>query len=204
MLYVIASAQTDERKAHIAALIDANPEGEYLVFDDAMMTLEELEQFLYPSLFSLATPVVHGKYFLDRFTPDDSFIKKLVASPTVFIFEEFSISKPLATTLTKHGALLTTSKEEKKKKENDPFAVTACITAKDKKSRWIAYRSALESQPVEAFLGILYWKLRTLASGLPSGNQYEKMYRAFLGAQMRAWRTGAPLDALIEKIILES
>ena len=46
-------------------------------------------------------------------------------------------------------------------------------------------------------------KIRTLAAKGAPGNEYEALYSKFLEAQSRAWRSGAPLEALIEKVILE-
>jgi hypothetical protein len=204
MLYVIATDNKTSRGTKILEVVSAHEHTERIVLDDSMMTLQDLEQFLYPSLFSQGVSLVHGKFFLDRGDFDEGMIKKFVMSPTVFIFEELALPKQLATTLTKSGAVVHLGeKQPAPKKEGDIFAVTACITAKDKKARWIAYRTALETQPIEALLGILFWKLRTLAVNGAKGNQYEQLYKAMLGAQKRAWQTGAPLDALVEKIILE-
>lgn len=204
MLYIVATDNKEERHRHIVAIKKRHEGSEHIFVEDVMISLEELEQFLYPSLFSIAVPLVHGKFFLDRWTLDEATIKKFVSSPTIFVFEELSLLKATMTLFEKAGAqLFTGTKQNIKKKEGDIFAVTACITAKDKKSRWLAYRLAMETQSIESLLGVLYWKIRSLASKAAPGNEYERLYRRMLDAQMRAWRTGAPLDALIEKIILE-
>ena len=204
MLYVVFAEKKEDREKILLGIQDAHKGGERIVLNDAEISFSDLEQFLYPSLFSMSTPIVHARFFLERTEADDELIKKMIASPTIFIFEEFTLQKTTEKKMSTLGALVSTS-ETKKTKKNSPdvFAVTGCLTAKDKKSRWLIYRSAVEQQPIEAILGILYWKVRTLASKEKKGNRYEVLYRAMLQAQMKAWRTGAPLDVLIEKIILE-
>jgi len=202
MLHIIVSDHKPYRNERVAEIISAFTESEIISVDDALVTLADLEQFLFPSLFSVDVPVVHGRFFFkDELDPE--FVKKLSASPTVFIFEELALPAASITTLKKSGASVYVGEKQKANKPvDDIFAATLCITAKDKKSRWLAYRSAVEKQPIEAILGILYWKIRTLASKGAPGNSYEKLYRDLLSAQSRAWRSGAPLEALIEKIIL--
>jgi hypothetical protein len=203
MLYVVVADQKETRGTHIAEIIAQHGNSEIISVDDSMMTLADLEQFIYPSLFSVDVPVVHGRFLLGDTDIDTAFAKTLAASPTVFIFEEFTLPAPITTLLKKAGATVHVGEKQKKAaSSNDFFAATACITAKDKKSRWLAYRSAVEKQPIEAILGILYWKLRTLASNAPAGNVYERLYQEMLEAQARAWRSGAPLEIAIEKVIL--
>ncbi len=203
MLHIIVADNKPYRAERVAEVIRLFEESEIISVDDAMVTLPDLEQFLYPSLFAVEVPIVHGRFFLESTMVDESFAKQLAASPTVFIFEELALPAAQLTMLKKSGATIHAGEKTKAKKPaSDIFAATACITAKDKKSRWLAYRAAVEEQPVEAILGILYWKVRTLAAKENPTGKHALLYRALLEAQSRAWRTGAPLEALIEKVIL--
>jgi len=202
MLFVIVGDNKKIRKEKLGEVLQPFSESEIILYDDTAGNLEDMEQYLYPSLFSLSAPIVHAQFMLSSDISTD-FYKKLSASPTVFIFEEITLPTTLVTTLKKSGAIAhVTEKSKDKKEQSDIFAATLCITAKDKKSRWLAFRSAMEKHPVEAILGILYWKVRSMASKEKSGGQYEKLYHELLDAQSRAWRSGAPLEALIEKVIL--
>jgi hypothetical protein len=204
MLYVIVADNKAARGEHSAQVIAQFSESEVITLDDTMLSLADLEQFLYPSLFSTDVPIVHGRFLLADVEIEKEFAASLAASPTVFMFEELALPAATVTMLKKAGATVHVGEKQKRTAPaDDLFAATACITAKDKKSRWLAYRSAVEKQPIEAILGILYWKLRTLAAQGSAGNSYEKLYGQMLEAQAKAWRSGAPLDALIEKVILE-
>lgn len=205
MLYVIIGDNKEVRGTQIAETIAAFEDSELITVDDSVMSLADLEQFLYPSLFSSEVPIVHGKFLLADEGIELSFAKSLAASPTVFLFEELALPASMVTTLKKAGAIVHSGEKKKKAAAaDDLFAATAAITGADKKARWLAYRNAVEKQPIEAILGILYWKLRTLASKAPAGNKYELLYRNMLEAHARAWRSGAPLEALIEKVIVEA
>ncbi len=203
MLHVIVADNKPYRTERVAEVIRLFEESEVITVDDAVISLSDLEQFLYPSLFTVEVPIVHGRFFLESGAIDESFAKQLAASPTVFMFEELTLPAAMLTMLKKSGAMIHAGEKTKAKKPaSDVFAATACITAKDKKLRWLAYRAAIEAQPIEAILGILYWKVRTLAAKESSSGKHALLYRALLEAQARAWRTGAPLEALIEKVIL--
>ncbi len=204
MIHVILGNNKEERATHLNEIVSQFQESEVIAIDDTTMQLLDLEQFLFPSLFSIGTPIIHARFILDANEIDTAMIKKLSASPTVFVFEEFTLSTPTITKLKSGGAIIRSTKIIKEKKQvNDIFAVTACLTAKDKKTRWLAYRSATQEQPIEAILGILYWKLRTLASKEQKEGDYTRLYRAMITAHAYAWKTGAPLELVIEKIILQ-
>jgi hypothetical protein len=166
----------------------------------------DLEQYLYPSLFSIAPPVVHLKFILgsDTESLNTPFLKKLLASPTVFIFEEMALSTPTLSLFKKTGAILHLEKKAPAvKKEGDIFAVTKALTASDKKSRWLAYRTAIAEHPIEAIVGILYWKIRDLANKSPSKKEeYLSLYGRLLAAHAKAWESGVPLELMIEKVLL--
>jgi hypothetical protein len=204
MLHVVIGDNKKERGTSVSNIISELQESEIIRIDDTTMRVADLEQFLFPSLFSIHAPVIHAQFFLEAGEIDTKFIKKLSASPTVFIFEEFSLPTTLITKLKSEGAILQSIKTNKEKKQpTDIFAVTGALTGKDKKSRWLAYRSALAQQPVEAILGILYWKLRTLASKEKSEGEYTRLYKTMLHAHAHAWKKGIPLALAIEKVILE-
>lgn len=197
MIIIVAHEHKDWRIARIAESLKEWNSIDPIVLDDTTAVFADLEGYCYPSLFSLTVPIVHAKYLLPTAVAelDATYIKNLSASPTVFLFEEFSISATIATAAKKHGAIVHTGEKNPKKKTDDMFAmVTNILTARDKKSRWMAYRDVLSKQPIEACTGILYWKARQMKNGI-----YEKL----LDAQARAWTTGASLELLIEKVILE-
>lgn len=204
MLTLVVGDNQEIRRTYIASVVVAD--SEVLVFDETQGTLIDLEQYLYPSLFMSMAPVVHVKYML---TPDavvvlGSLLQKMLASPTVFIFEEIELPATLVTAFKKSGAIVYTQEKIKSsKKDADIFAVTNAITAVDKKNRWFAYREALALHPVEAIMGILYWKVRDMATKFPKEkDRYMKLYRDLLLAHTRAWETGAPLELVIEKVLL--
>ena len=199
MIFLVVADTQQQRQRHIETILAPFGESEVLIYDDTYGTVGDLEQFLYPSLFSSAPPVVQVKFMLAEML-DTSYLKKMLASPTIFLFEEMILASPLVTSFKKAGAIVHTELRQKKEsKSNDIFGVTLALTAKDKKSRWIAYRQALDVHPIEAIIGILYWKLRELAS---KNSEYKSLYKKMLGAHARAWEIGAPLDLMIEKVLL--
>lgn len=202
MLTLVVGTNKKERTQHIHTIV--SPEADVLVFDETMGELADLEQYLYPSLFMTEAPVVLVKYMLGGATLESVFIKKLLASPTVFIFEEIEIPATSVTPFKKAGAIIhAQEKQAPSKKEHDIFTVIAALTAPDKKARWIAFRDALEHHPIEALVGILYWKVRDLYNKTPKQKaHYEKLYRALLGAHADAWKRGTPLELAIEKVLL--
>jgi hypothetical protein len=205
IVFVIGDNKTFRQKS-IADVMVTLQESDHLIFDDTLITVPDLEQYLYPSLFTLAAPVIHLKFLLDGDNTDfhTERIKKLMASPTIFIFEELSVPASVLTTVKKHGAIVHTSPKVKSSpKEDTLFNVTKALTAGDKKARWLAFRDAMEKHSIEAVMGILYWKARELAVKKSADQQtYRELYQALLQAHARAWQTGAPLELLIEKVIL--
>ncbi len=201
MIFLVVADVQQKRQQHIATIV--TPESEVLVFDETYGTLMDLEQYLYPSLFSIAPPIVQVKFMLTELL-DTVFLKKLLASPTIFLFEEMVLPSPIITAFKKAGAVVHT--EEKIKKETrgaDIFGATLALTAKDKKARWMAYRAALDEHPIEAIIGILYWKIRDMATKNPKEkSQHLGLYKKLLNAHARAWESGAPLELMIEKVIL--
>lgn len=204
MVYLLVADNRAFRAEKVADIVARCEESELITLDDTSMQLPDLEQFLFPSLFSLEVPIVLARFLLAGEEHQMPFIKKLVASPTIFVFEEIDLPAPAIALFKKAGALVHAKEKQKSNKPaKDLFAVAKCLTEKDKKSRWLAYRAAVEEQPIEAIIGILYWKARSLAAKGAAGNEYEKIYRELLLAQAKAWKSGAPLEALIEKVILK-
>ena len=204
MLVIVIADNKETRKKHIEGILAPLGDSEILRFDDAATNITLLEEYLYPSLFSLSVPVIISRFLLsEKHEGGIELYKKLAASPTVFIFEEFALPAPLVTQLTKSGALIHAAPKSTKKSTYNAFAAADCITAPDKKSRWIAYREALETSPIEAVLGILYWKARSLSVGHSSASvRYQKLYRQLIMAHSTAWQNGTPLELAIEKVIL--
>lgn len=201
-MFVIAISDTKEFRKECADSVCGV--GERIIIDETLSTLFDLEQYLYPSLFETQAPVVYAQFMLEgkntELTP--SFIQKLSASPTVFFFEEFTLPTTFITTLKKHGAIVHQSKEKKvTKKSDDIFALASSIITLDKKKSWLAFRAAIEKQPVEALLGIMYWKVRDVMLKQKS-EEYKKLYTKLMHAHMAAWRTNTPLELLIEKALL--
>jgi hypothetical protein len=206
MLAIIVADSKEFRHATFTALTEALEESEVLYLDDTTSTLTDLEHYLYPSLFTFTPPIVRARFILagaeDEITTDR--IKKFAASPTIFIFEELSLSAPTKTLFKKYGAQIHVAEKEKAlPKENTLFGVTGAITGADKKMRWFAFREALEKHPIEALLGILYWKVRELAAKEKGIGKYKELYRALITAHAHAWKQGTPLELMIERVILE-
>ena len=207
MITVIVSDKKDFRSARIIELLSATPDSGVIVYDDTYGDVLELEQYLFPSLFTPAPPVVHAKYMLGDAAVDlaPALVNKMLASPTHFLFEEMLLPKSTTTMLKKSGAVIYQDEPTKnEKKKDDIFAVTKALTLTDKKSRWLAYESALSEYSIEAIVGILYWKVRDLISKSKNEEKekHKKMYRELLEAHTRAWQSGAPLELLVEKVIL--
>ncbi len=204
MIILIVADDKAFRSAHVTKTLTTYAQSEVLRHQDT--PIAELEQYIYPSLFVSVAPVVHISFGLSD-EPEAAnalFLKKLMASPTLFLFEEMTLPAGLITVFQKSGAVVHRSEIKKTaKKTNDIFAVTKALTNPDKKSRWIAYRTALVAQPIEAIIGILYWKLQDLIAKNPKDKErYVALYKNMLSAHMRAWESGAPLEAMIEKVLL--
>jgi len=202
MIVLVVGDNQILRRTHMTPFISSSEE--VIVIDDTQATLADLEQYLYPSLFTFVAPVIHMKYALGTDTLETSLLKRLLASPTVFMFEEIEVPVSVVNAFKKAGAVVHTQEKIKRiQTQHDIFAVTDAITAADKKKRWFAYRDALSHHAIEAIVGILYWKVRDLSMKVPSEKKrYVKLYRDLLSAHARAWESGAPLELMIEKVVL--
>ncbi len=206
MIQVIVGANKQWRVDQGKLLLKGN-KGEVIYLDDTSSSLLDLKQYAFPSLFSIGTPSVYCSYLLEEYQREinTEILKNLIASPTLFIFEEISLPKPVIKALEKEGALVVSQKEEKKPaKPSTIFNVTNALTAQNKKDRWLAYQSSREEHSAEALIGILYWKLRQLIDKNTSEKEsFKKLYMAFMTAHKDSWQKGLPLDLAIEKVILE-
>jgi hypothetical protein len=203
MLYIVVSDDKAYRHARVSEIVGVFADSDIITLDDTLVVLEELEQYLYPSLFTIASPIVHARFMLDAEAMHPTFAKKLAASPTIFVFEEIVVPGAVLTAMKKHGAIV---HDEAVKKTAAPradmFASTAALTAPNKKDRWLAYQSAIGQHAIEAILGILYWKVRDLMLKGKDREKWEAIYRSMIDAHARAWQTGSPLTLAIEKVIL--
>ena len=202
MIILVVGDNQAFRRTHIEA---ATPAGsEVLWYDDVVGTVAGLEQYVYPSLFSIHTPVLHVKFLLTQAPPEHALIQKLLASPTIFIFEEFTVPASLVATFKKSGAVVHVDDQKKKaSSQSDIFSATLALTAKDKKARWMAYRETLATYPIEAIIGILYWKVKDMIAKNPKDKKVLLvLYGALLEAHAGAWESGTPLELAIEKVIL--
>lgn len=206
MLTIVVADNKEYRTARISDVVAEYSPNEIIVLDDTVMTVTDMEQYLYPSLFTIGAPLIHMRFIFDtkekELTP--VLLKKIIASPTIFLFEELFLSKPFITNLKKQGAIIHTDDTAKKVTAKDNlFAVTGLVTMPSKKDRWLAYQKAITQFPVEAILGMLYWKVRDMALKEKSDSgQYHLLYTALLQAHARAWQEGTPLVLAIEKVLL--
>ena len=203
MLVVVVSDTKAFRKECIAPL--CAKESDVVLLDDTLSSLVDLEQYLYPSLFNTSAPVVHAQFMLENKLADMTavFAKRLAASPTVFIFEEFALPAPVLTTLKKYGAVVHTHTAPKAAKTGpDLFALASAIITPNKKDAWMNYQRAVAVQPIEALLGIMYWKVRDMMIKTKK-EEYKILYENLLRAHAKAWQTNTPLELMIEKVLLQ-
>jgi len=205
MLVVVVSDTKAYRTEQIATV--APNREDVTILDDTLTSITDLEQYLYPSLFTEGASIVHIRFMLEQSFAEMNagFAKKLIASPTVFIFEEFAVPAPALTSLKKYGALVHASaKVPGPKKGNDMFALASAIITPNKKDAWMNFQRAISYEPVEGLLGIMYWKVRDLMIKNPrTKEQYETLYRNLLQAHAKAWQTNMPLELMIEKVLLQ-
>lgn len=203
MLVIVVSDTKKFRKECIAPFCVNDTD--VVVLDDTLSTLLDLEQYLYPSLFSTSAPVVHSQFLLENKIAEMTavFAQRLVASPTVFLFEEFALPATALAQLKKHGALVHSHTEPKTlKKGVDLFALASAIITPNKKDAWMNYQKAIALQPIEALLGIMYWKVRDMMIKTKK-EEYKTLYENLLRAHARAWQTNTPLELMIEKVLLQ-
>ncbi len=203
LVLIVAESKTVRATQRASCEVLSTHTGEIVVIDDSTGGVVELEQYIYPSLFTIGTPLVHARFVLSGENISSELASKLIASPTIFLLEEFSVPAPFVTTLKKKGAIVHIDKTSTtKQSKSDIFAATKILTAANKKDRWLAYQQVLEEHPIEAILGILYWKVRDLLQTSSDKQKWKEYYQSLLLAHAHAWQTGAPLALVIEKVIL--
>lgn len=205
MLQVIISPDLNTRLKHRAKELSIYT-GEVIYLDDTNSSFEELQGYIYPSLFSEQAPFVHAKNILEEFSHQitKEVLSLLVKSPTIFLLEESVVSKDFVKMIEKEGGIVHHHKETKKSLEKPSiFLVTNAITAVSKKDRWLSYRQSLEDHSAEAIIGILYWKLKDMISRSRSDNlKLKRIYSNLINAHKTAWQKGFSLELAIEKVIL--
>ena len=114
MIILVVADNKTVRASYVAEVIKQSGTDEVIMLHDTDLTFGELEQYLYPSLFSPTLPVVHTRFVVSSHAEEVSlaFIKKLLASPTIFIFEEIVLASPLVTLFKKSGAVVHTVAKE--------------------------------------------------------------------------------------------
>ncbi|MDB5254884.1 MAG: hypothetical protein JWL92_260 [Candidatus Nomurabacteria bacterium] len=206
MLIIVVADTKPFRTEKIGTILSTYSIDDIIVLDDTLSTIADLEQYLYPSLFTITAPLVHARFILDTKEKDLTpvLLKKLMASPTTFLFEELALSKPFVTSLKKQGIEVHTAEPQKiPAAKNNLFGVTNLVTMSSKKDRWMAYQTAIAQYPIEAILGMLYWKVRDLVLKEKDANgQYHTLYTKLLEAHATAWQEGTPLALAIEKTLL--
>jgi hypothetical protein len=210
MLTIVVADSKPFRTSRIASIVAEYAISEVIVFDDTVLTISDLEQYVYPSLFSSGTPLIHTRFIFETKEKElmPVLLKKLIASPTMFIVEELSLSKPFLTAIKKQGAVVYTVDkpafgQASGAAKDTIFSVTNVITIASKKDRWIAYQKAIAQYPIEGILGMLYWKVRDMALKEKSQTgTYHTLYTKMLEAHATAWQEGTPLALAIEKVLL--
>lgn len=206
MLHLIVSTNTDFRIKKRNTILKEYA-GAVIALDDSLGDLTDLRAYLFPSLFSFETPIVHARFLVEKNQEfvTSSLIKELLASPTVFVLEEQTLPLAVVKMFEKEKATVFHEKDTARKNEsNSLFAVTGAITGKTKKERWLTFRQAVALHTGEALIGILYWKLRSLIASTSKNQEYKMLYTRFIHAHKEAWQKGIPLEIAIEKIILEN
>lgn len=205
MIYIITADTKTYRQERFAEIDTLLKESERIVLDDNTITFLDLEQYVYPSLFSATPPTVVVRFLLStKQEYSTESIKKIMASPTIFIFEDFSLPATTLAPFKKHGAIIQSAPKEKKETIKSPiFTMVEKIITAQKKDRWIAYQHALETNSSEALIGLLYWKLRDcIQKDVRQRAVWEDRYRSLMQAHAQAWINGTPLAYAIEKVIL--
>ena len=205
MLYLITGDTKEYRTKIVASITAEAGSGDSIMLDDTTAAIIDLEQYAYPSLFSMTVPIVHARFMLgakQEIIAD--MVKKLVASPTVFVLEDFSLLAAQTAVFKKHGAIIHAEPKRAAAAKPNMFALVEGVLLKNKKERWIAYQGVVRDHAIEAVLGILYWKVRDLLQKDTRNNQqWSALYTALLRAHANAWLKGIPLSLAIEKVLLE-
>lgn len=134
-------------------------------------------------------------------------LKAMQTSKNIFILDEPFIDTSFVKTVAKYAELIIEAKEEKVK-EGFPTAFLSSFEKKDKKQAWVEWMN-LRDKEVELIHGALWWKVKTLWSGVLQGKKsaFSKEELAALGFALvtgshKAHRGEADLREEIEKVVL--
>lgn len=201
MLVLIVGSDIDSRKKALAKYLTT----EFLTVDDTNHTFDELEKYVFPSLFSTEPALIHGKFLLGGVVPTVEKINKLFTSPTMFVLEEVSITTEQKKLFEKNKVEIVVENSKKKEIKNTLFDVANIFTIKSKKDRWMYFSKIKEEHVMESLMGIFYWKLKTLSNttNLEQKKYFKNVYKKLITAHKTSWQKGIPLSILVEKVILE-
>jgi hypothetical protein len=209
MLCVVVGQTKEYRKKIIKTLFE-----KAVVSDESLICISDndgdislLREYLYPSLFSIETPVVHAKYVLSVSECTKKVLEELHMSPTVFILEELTLladQKKMIHSVIGTSLYIEEKKEKIKSTATSPFAFIDIVEKKGKKDVWMAYNKLLENGGIEPALGMLLWGLRKLALRKgPQQESFKALYTACMNAYAHARAHNSPLELAIEKVLLE-
>jgi hypothetical protein len=198
MISILVSTDTALRLKRRTSLEKAHPHA--IVLDDASITADVLRAHAYPSLFEEGASVVIVSFALETIELTKQLLETLSASPTQFFFLERSLAADAKKLLSKYGSVEILDAKVTKKAPSLFYDASAVVLESNKLKRWQKLQTLLQSEVPEAFIGILYWKLRDMAV---KGNASSKtMYDALITAHSEAWINGTPLSNAIEKVLL--
>lgn len=209
MLCVVVGQTKEYRKTEIGKITET-----VLTLSESLINLSDsdgdislLQQYLYPSLFSLQRPVVHAKYVLSISEVNKKILEELHSSPTLYILEEFTLvadHKKMIKALIGDALYMEEKKEGNKNSGVSPFAFIDTIEKKGKKEVWIAYNELLSRGPIESALGMLLWGIRKLALRKgKAGDEFRVLYTNTMKAYADARAGNTPLQLAIEKVLLQ-
>ena len=199
MIEVIVSSSSDARRLHKEKVLREFPQANIL--DDTIASIDILRSYAYPSLFEETPLIVIAPFLLEAQTLSKEQLRELAASPTQFYLYERSITADLKKMINALGTLSTLESGEKKKPAASLFyEASALVVEQSKLKRWQHLQELMQKEAPEAFIGIVYWKLRDMAT---KGNVQSKLlYDALINAHAQAWIQGTPLANALEKVLL--
>lgn len=209
MLCVVVGQTKEYRKKVVETILKntQTSQDSLISLTDSDGDISLLREYLYPSLFSRETPVVHGKYVLSISEYTKKMLEELHMSPTVFVLEEFTLpadQKKMIAILVGTSLYIEEKKDKNKNVTASPFAFIDTIEKKGKKEVWMAYNKLLENGGIESALGMLLWGLRKLAlrKGVQQ-SEFKALYTNCMNAYTYARVHNTPLELAIEKVLLQ-
>jgi hypothetical protein len=199
MIEVFIAFDASLRQKKKAELLKKYPAA--ILIDETRATSDTIRAHAYPSLFEPVQTVVIATDVITTIDTDVTLLKELAASPSVFYMFERALSTDIKKTLSKFGSVTVLDTKPVQKTQSSLFTeASALVSQPNKLKRWQQFQQLLQTQVPEAFIGIMYWKLRDMAL---KGNASSKaMYDALITAHADAWIHGVPLAGAIEKVLL--